>query len=237
MWEIWMRLVKGSAHLLASAVLTGGLMVALATGAEAAVYTVNSDHCSGGCTPDTSTITATDSGGNLLIQVALAPGDFFMSGPTGNLKNSAGKSTFGFDLDLTSITISSGPASPPWTTDGLGTVNGSFTSGAFAMDGAGKYDYVMNIAGSGPSSVSSLTFTIMGASLTDIIGSSPFAADIISGTTGNTGVVDFSLSGGSTRGGSPVPEPSTWAMMLIGFAGLGYAGYRKTQGRLAPSVA
>ena len=23
-----------------------------------------------------------------------------------------------------------------------------------------------------------------------------------------------------------VPEPSTWAMLLIGFAGLGYAGYR-----------
>jgi hypothetical protein len=30
----------------------------------------------------------------------------------------------------------------------------------------------------------------------------------------------FSLSG------SPVPEPSTWAMMLFGFAGLGFAGYR-----------
>ena len=24
----------------------------------------------------------------------------------------------------------------------------------------------------------------------------------------------------------PVPEPSTWAMMLLGFAGLGYAGWR-----------
>jgi hypothetical protein len=24
----------------------------------------------------------------------------------------------------------------------------------------------------------------------------------------------------------PVPEPSTWAMMLVGFAGLGFAGYR-----------
>ena len=23
-----------------------------------------------------------------------------------------------------------------------------------------------------------------------------------------------------------VPEPSTWAMMLLGFAGLGYAGFR-----------
>jgi PEP-CTERM motif len=28
-------------------------------------------------------------------------------------------------------------------------------------------------------------------------------------------------------GASPVPEPSTWAMMLIGFLGLGYAAVRK----------
>jgi hypothetical protein len=28
--------------------------------------------------------------------------------------------------------------------------------------------------------------------------------------------------------GGAVPETSTWAMMLIGFAGLGYAGYRRT---------
>jgi len=26
-----------------------------------------------------------------------------------------------------------------------------------------------------------------------------------------------------------VPEPSTWAMMLAGFAGLGFAGYRATR--------
>ena len=24
-----------------------------------------------------------------------------------------------------------------------------------------------------------------------------------------------------------VPEPATWAMMLLGFAGLGFAGYRR----------
>ncbi len=29
-----------------------------------------------------------------------------------------------------------------------------------------------------------------------------------------------------------VPEPSTWAMMLLGFAGLGFAGYRRTASRL-----
>jgi hypothetical protein len=33
--------------------------------------------------------------------------------------------------------------------------------------------------------------------------------------------------------GSPVPEPSTWAMMLIGLAGLGYAGYRRASAGVA----
>jgi PEP-CTERM motif len=30
-----------------------------------------------------------------------------------------------------------------------------------------------------------------------------------------------------------VPEPSTWAMMLLGFAGLGYAGFRQSRTRVA----
>ncbi len=33
--------------------------------------------------------------------------------------------------------------------------------------------------------------------------------------------------------GGAVPEPSTWAMMLVGFAGLGFASYRSTQRRAA----
>jgi cholinesterase len=32
---------------------------------------------------------------------------------------------------------------------------------------------------------------------------------------------------------APVPEPSTWAMMLLGFVGLGFAGYRGTRKRTA----
>ena len=35
-----------------------------------------------------------------------------------------------------------------------------------------------------------------------------------------------SLSFEATGG---VPEPSTWAMMALGFAGLGFLGYRKTR--------
>jgi hypothetical protein len=38
--------------------------------------------------------------------------------------------------------------------------------------------------------------------------------------------------GGDPTGGTPtaVPEPSTWAMLLLGFAGLGYAGFRRSKG-------
>jgi PEP-CTERM motif len=31
---------------------------------------------------------------------------------------------------------------------------------------------------------------------------------------------------------TPVPEPSTWAMLLLGFAGLGYAGLRRNKGAI-----
>jgi PEP-CTERM motif len=36
--------------------------------------------------------------------------------------------------------------------------------------------------------------------------------------------------------GGAVPEPSTWAMMLVGFAGLGFAGYRSAQADRRGSV-
>ena len=35
--------------------------------------------------------------------------------------------------------------------------------------------------------------------------------------------------------GGAVPEPSTWAMMLVGFAGLGFAGHRSTRQTRRPS--
>ena len=34
---------------------------------------------------------------------------------------------------------------------------------------------------------------------------------------------------GGSCGVSAVPEPSTWAMMALGFAGLGFAGYRRAR--------
>jgi PEP-CTERM motif len=53
---------------------------------------------------------------------------------------------------------------------------------------------------------------------------------------GGTGF-EFALDNLTTRAVSTIPEPSTWALMLLGFAGLGYAGYyRSKNGRIAPAA-
>ena len=54
--------------------------------------------------------------------------------------------------------------------------------------------------------------------------------DIVGGTPAPTFNAAFSLDG------SVVPEPSTWAMMLLGFAGLGFAGYRRARRARPASV-
>ncbi|HEY6520446.1 MAG TPA: PEPxxWA-CTERM sorting domain-containing protein [Roseiarcus sp.] len=45
-------------------------------------------------------------------------------------------------------------------------------------------------------------------------------------TTGTLAVIDSQTSDLTAFEPSAVPEPATWAMMLLGFAGLGVAGYR-----------
>ncbi len=54
----------------------------------------------------------------------------------------------------------------------------------------------------------------------------------------------FLVAGGAVSGGQsatfsfgpPVPEPSTWAMMILGFAGLGYAGWRSRRMRVSTTI-
>ena len=48
-----------------------------------------------------------------------------------------------------------------------------------------------------------------------------FSYDLVAGGAGGYGM-DLAFGGA-------VPEPSTWAMMLIGFAGLGYAALKRAR--------
>jgi uncharacterized membrane protein len=47
--------------------------------------------------------------------------------------------------------------------------------------------------------------------------------------SGAEGVNNLGQVVGESDGSTVVPEPSTWAMMLVGFAGLGFTGYRRAK--------
>jgi hypothetical protein len=70
--------------------------------------------------------------------------------------------------------------------------------------------------------------TSLGAQLPGLIGfdevshSLPTGFDFINFQAVSGNVLVSSISG-------TIPEPSTWAMMLLGFAGLGYVGFRRTR--------
>jgi hypothetical protein len=102
-----------------------------------------------------------------------------------------------------------------------------------------------------------LTIVIGGVTYTDTLTetANPFGqvvlkGELVGGTLGaNVTELDISYtqSGGAGAGisasatysvtTSTVPEPSTWAMMMVGFAGLGYAAFRRASKGQARAIA
>jgi hypothetical protein len=90
----------------------------------------------------------------------------------------------------------------------------TLTLGSFTLTGANLV--AMGASGTGDE------FSPAGNQLVTITGLAPFTTATFHSTAN---AFEFSL-------GSAIPEPSTWAMMLLGFAGLGYAAfYRNSKGR------
>jgi hypothetical protein len=50
---------------------------------------------------------------------------------------------------------------------------------------------------------------------------------VVAASSSNSFEFDNVVAGGATQFSAAVPEPSTWAMLLVGFAGLGYAALRR----------
>jgi PEP-CTERM motif len=80
-----------------------------------------------------------------------------------------------------------------------------------AVDPSSSPDFLPATFGShtGLTLVSPIEFTV------DVTGDNPAFLDTL--------VIDVTTAGS----GPSVPEPSTWALMLLGFAGLGFAGWRR----------
>ena len=100
----------------------------------------------------------------------------------------------------------------------------------FDGDGIGSYTGVTNAK-----DTSDGNYGGADAYFTNITGvDGPGTVNFITPVAANGGTQYFSLENAINLSappvvGSGVPEPSTWAMMLLGFAGLGFAGYRKVR--------
>jgi hypothetical protein len=107
---------------------------------------------------------------------------------------------------------------------GIGTATGANLGGGdgVGLDGSGQGVFVPKGYVSGVPL--SDTSTYLNASF-DSIGLFPgtFVYSWGSGDHADS----FTIQIGPVGGASPVPEPSSWAMMLLGFAGLGYAAVRR----------
>jgi hypothetical protein len=227
-----------------AAALAFGLLGFSVNGASASTVlssTLNLDGCTGGCsttaTPDfgTVTISQTATGGNLTFDVKLGSDYTFIQ--------STGHDSFLFSpaFSFSYVTpLPTGPNLPGWTptspSGGGDAPFGTFTQGLdFAYcTGTGCPDH------GHPSDplIHELIFSVTVAptyalgSLDFGIGTFPpgstdsfFSVDVSSsnGKTGDVGAFNIS----QTNRVGAVPEPSTWAMMLLGFAGIGLMAYRR----------
>ena len=205
-------------------VLGIGLLLA-ASSARADLFNFTSDHCTGNCGPQTSfgTVTLTQNGVNVDVNVSLLNGNQFVETGSGAGMN------FLFDnaaitlANITNIVSGTGEtmaaAAGPLHADGTGT----WMWGIFATNvdpgGAGAF--------TGP-----ISFTVTNTTIAQMtvghpvngFGTELFVADIISGTTSNTGPVDVNTP--------PVTTPDSGATAtLLGLGLAGLAGIRARFGR------
>jgi hypothetical protein len=199
--------------------------------ADVATFNITSDHCTGGCLGGLSslgTVTVNDAGGNLAFSIDLTSSNsgFVKTGFDGSFAfNLVGNPV----ITYSAITATGGAAFTPVGGNPVGAQN------LTQFDGFGSFEYAVirtqNGGGAQPK-VTNLSFSIDAAadltlaSLQQTVfagGSTFFVLDVISGVTGNTGLVDAS------PGTSAVPLPGALPLFLTGLGGLVLMGRRKKQ--------
>jgi hypothetical protein len=194
--------------------------------AQAETFNLIEDDCGGGCLTPTvttmGTVTVTDVSGALDFSVTLQNALF-------NANGNGEHYALSFDVDQTGLSITH--LSP----------TGDFTaltpSRSYSQAGFGDWPDAVEIAGHPRqgSTSNTMTFTVSDAAdnltLADLVspttvGGQPIyvVADVNSLASGNTGNVGGVLAPGA------VPEPATWAMMILGMGLIGFAARRRRAG-------
>ena len=194
----------------------------MASPAAAAVQVFNlsvSDPAAGLGSGPYGTVTVTENGGALnFVETLTAPYRIH----DGNANHNALAFNIAGNLTITNLTMGFVAVSPDSATSVTGPPFGTFAaaidcttacSNGYAGGFVGPLSFTVT-SSSGPLTLSSLTANTYNNL------NVYFASDVVQGN-GNTGNV------GGVAGGSPVPEPATWAMMLVGFGAAGYSLRRR----------
>jgi PEP-CTERM motif len=198
------------------ALVVVGLMVA-APPAQAIIFDLTSDHCTGGCgTAPFGQVELLQSGTTVNVTVSLTDANRFV------LTGAADFQEFKFNgaPNVGSISVTQNVAGQ--------TLAGA--TGAFNGDGTGNFTFGITCTtcgngGAGALPVGTiLTFSVANSTIAALtvpnnLGN-VFVADILSGTTGNTGPVDATTP-------RQVPEPATVAFLGTGLVALGVAFRRR----------
>jgi len=195
----------------------------MAPAAHAAVVLTSNltqDNCTTGCSTGqafgTVTISQTSAGANLVFTVAL--GSDYVFNPSGPFDAFVFNPTFAGSYVVPTITANFAPDTTlPQSQDGFN-------------------NFLQGLTYSGPTTVHTLTFEYDPTAANYLLDASSFT--LSTRTNGNGGTpalfsVDIRNLGGETGPvgaltlTAAVPEPSTWAMMILGFFGVGFVAYRR----------
>jgi PEP-CTERM motif len=176
-----------------------------------------------------------------------APGPFSLAAPidppihTTEIFNVSANA--GFFFTNTQVTIynnadslngpgSPNPDTPPMAGDpGVPFCSDGVSTGSSCADSHQTFDFVFTneditkVAVDPSSSADFLPATFGSHMGLTLVSANEFTVDV---TGDNPAYLDTLVIDVTTNGMTTVPEPSTWVLMLLGFAGLGFAGWRRT---------